>query len=102
MSVQKIVGLLAILLAVVGAFATIPYLPAILVIAGLFLGLSVEAENHVRVLVSALVLASLSGSLNAIPTVGSYLASFFGNFGFAVAGAALMIVACNTWKRFKP
>ena len=55
MNAQKIVGLVAILLAIVGAFVTIPYAAAILLILGLFVGLSIIPDHHVRVMVSALV-----------------------------------------------
>jgi len=69
---------------------------------GLVAGYAIAAEDHVRVLVSALVLTSLSGVLMNIPEVGSYLTSIFSAAGTFAAGAALMIVACNVWKRYKP
>jgi hypothetical protein len=102
MNATKIVGLIAVLLAIVGAFVTIPYVAAILVILGLFVGLSIIPDHHVRVMVSALVLAGLSHTLDAIPQIGSYLATILSNFGVFVAGGALMIILRNSYARFKP
>ena len=59
-------------------------------------------EDHVRVLVSALVLTSLAGVLMNIPEIGTYLTSIFNAAGTFAAGAALMIVARNIWRRYKP
>lgn len=98
----KIVGWVAILIAVVGAFTEIPYAGLLLVLLGLASGYAIAAEDHVRVLVSALVLTSLSGALMNIPSVGQYLTSIFSAAGTFAAGAALMIISRNVWKRYKP
>lgn len=98
----KIVGWVAIAIAVVGAFIEIPYAGLLLVLLGLAAGFAMAAEDHVRVLVSALVLTSLSGVLMNIPELGQYLTSIFSAAGTFAAGAALMIVSRNIWKRYKP
>ena len=98
----KIVGWVAIAIAIIGAFIEIPYAGLILVLLGLAAGYAIAAEDHVRVLVSALVLTSLSGVLMNIPELGRYLTSIFSAAGTFAAGAALMIVSCNVWKRYKP
>ena len=98
----KLVGWAAIAIAVLSAFMEVPYAGALLVVLGLVAGVSVAAEDHVRVLVTALVLASLSGALANIPEVGMYLAKIFSAGGTFVAGAALTIISRNVWKRFKP
>ncbi|HSC07919.1 MAG TPA: hypothetical protein VLD59_13930 [Steroidobacteraceae bacterium] len=102
MNLQKILGLLGIVLAVVGAFVTIPYAAAILLILGLVVGTSVLAEHHVRVMVSALVLTGLANLFSTIPGVGSYLATIFESIGVLAAGAAFMIILRNLYARFKP
>ena len=102
MNAFKIAGWLAVAIAVVGAFTDIPYAGLILVLLGLIIGYAVAAEDHVRVLVTALVLTSLSGVLMNIPSIGEYLTSIFSAFGTTAAGAALMIVSRNMWRRFKP
>jgi hypothetical protein len=98
----KIVGWAAIAIAVLGAFIEIPYAGMLLVLLGLVAGYAMAAEDHVRVLVSALVLTSLSGVLMNIPELGQYLTSIFSAAGTFAAGAALMIVSRNIWRRFKP
>jgi hypothetical protein len=98
----KIVGWVAIAIAVLGAFVEIPYAGTLLVLLGLVAGYAVAAEDHVRVLVTALVLTSLSGVLMNIPELGPYLTSIFSAAGTFAAGAALMIVTRNIWRRFKP
>ena len=50
----------------------------------------------------ALVLAGLSGQFMNLPELGEPLARIFSNYAIAVAGAALMIVTKNVWRRFKP
>ena len=98
----KIVGWIAIAIAVVGAFVDIPYAGLLLVVLGLIGGYAIAAEDHVRVLVTALVLTSLSGVLMNIPSLGEYLTSIFSAAGTFVAGAALTIITRNIWRRYKP
>lgn len=98
----KLVGWAAIAISVIGAFMEVPYGGAILVVLGLIAGVAVAAEDHVRVLVSALVLGTLYGVLGNIPEVGMYLAKIFGAAGTFAAGAALTIISRNIWNRYKP
>jgi hypothetical protein len=98
----KFVGWLGIAIAVIGAFVEIPYAGLILVLLGLVAGFAMAAEDHVRVLVSALVLTSLSGVLTNIPEIGTYLTSIFSAAGTFAAGAAIMIISRNIWRRYKP
>lgn len=102
MNFEKIVGWVAFVVAVVGAFVSIPYAAAILVVLGIVGGYFMVADHHVRVMVSALVLAALAGSLGSIPAAGSYLASIFGSLGVFAAGASIMIISRNVWARYKP
>jgi hypothetical protein len=102
MNMIKGLGILAVLLAIVGAFVTIPYLAAILVVLGLIGGVSVAGEDHVRVIVSALALTGLAGVLSNIPTIGQYLNGIVANLGLMVAGAAIIIILGNVYRRFKP
>lgn len=102
MNFQKIVGLVGMALAVVGAFVAIPNLAAILVVLGLVVGFFIDAPDHVRVIVSAVALAALSATLTSIPAVGDMLANIVSNIGVATAGAAIMIILRNVYARFKP
>ncbi len=98
----KLVGWIAIAIAVVGAFIDVPRAGSLLVVLGLIGGFAIASEDHVRVLVTALVLNMLSGALMNIPGVGLYLTSIFSAVGTFAAGASLMIIARNVWKRYKP
>ncbi len=98
----KVLGWLGIAVAAIGAFVVIPYAGAILLVLGIVGGYAVAAEDHVRVLLTALVLGTLSGQLMNLPELGEPLARIFGNYAIAVAGAAFMIVTKNVWRRFKP
>ena len=98
----KLIGWAAILLCVVTAFTTFEYASLLLVLLGIAAGFGIAGEDHVRVLVSALVLASLSGVLMHIPELGEYLTKIFSAAGTFAAGAALTIISRNIWKRYKP
>ena len=98
----KLVGWLGLAIAIIGAFVEIPYSGLLLVLLGLIGGFAIAAEDHVRVLVSALVLTSLSGVLMNIPEVGRYLTAIFSAAGTFAAGASIMIIARNIWRRYKP
>jgi hypothetical protein len=98
----KIVGWVAIAIAIIGAFVEVPYAGLLLVLLGLAAGFAIATEDHVRVLVSALVLSMLTGVLLNIPEIGTYLTDIFNAAGTFAAGAALMIVTRNIWRRYKP
>ena len=102
MNFNKILGLIGIALAVIGAFVASPYIATALVIIGLIIGWSILPDTHVRVIVSAIALSSLAGVLTSIPSVGQYLTAIVGNLGVMAAGAAITIILCNIYGRFKP
>jgi len=98
----KLIGWAAIALAVVGAFVEIPYLPLILLVLGLAVGISIATEDSVRVMVTALVLYQLSNVFSHIPEVGTYIATIFAAGGIFVAGGSMTLITRNVWNRFKP
>jgi hypothetical protein len=102
MNLQKIIVLVALLVAVVAAFTAVPYGVLILAVLGVAIGFNVVAEEHVRVLVSALVLRVLVDTFATVPEVGQYLTAVIGNVATVAAGAALMIVFRNIVKRAMP
>lgn len=102
MNVYKIVGLLGVLLAIVAAFVKVPYAEPIIAVAGLVVGISVAAEHHVRVIVSALVLHTVANTFNGIPGAGPSVSAILGNLGILAAGAALLIIVRNMYERLKP
>ena len=102
MNPYKIVGWVGMAIAIIGAFVEIPYGNLLLVLLGLVAGVAIAAEDHVRVLVTALVLTSLSGVLMNIPEIGTYLTSIFSAAGTFIAAGSLMIITRNVWRRYKP
>jgi hypothetical protein len=101
MKYQKILGLIAVALAIVGAFTAIPSQATALVIIGLIVGFSIDGADHVRVIVSALALTALAGTLSSIPAVGTHLTSIVTSLGLTAAGAAITIILRNIYARFK-
>lgn len=103
MNIQKIIMLVALVIALVAAFTTaIPYDDLILAVLGAIIGFSVVPEEHVRVIVSALALRYLAETFGTIPTAGEYVTAIIGNVATVAAGAALMIVFRNIYNRVKP
>jgi hypothetical protein len=103
MNAQKIVMLVALVVALVAAFTdAIPYVALILAVLGLIIGFSIVPEEHVRVLVSALVLQAAAHTFDTIPSAGGYVTAIIDNVAIVAAGAALMIVFRNIVKRVMP
>jgi hypothetical protein len=98
-NITKIIGYVAVALAVVAAFANIPYAAAVLVVLGIPVGLAAVADAHVRILASALVLNLLGHAFDALPAVGTYVGGIIANLGLVLAGAAVTIVLKNIYKR---
>ncbi|MEN9704300.1 MAG: hypothetical protein RLZZ393_179 [Pseudomonadota bacterium] len=103
MNLHKIAGLLAIIVAVIGGFATIPYAALALLVLGLVAGFGVSAEHHVRVMVSGVALSvSAAHVLDAVPGIGPQLSAIVGGLAAFTGAATVMIVGRNMVQRFKP
>jgi hypothetical protein len=103
MNAEKILGLLAIALSVVGGFVVIPYAGLALVVIGLVLGAIIDREGSIRIIATAIVLAgAASHTLDAIPAVGAQLSGIVAGLAAMSAGASITLVARNMWMRFKP
>ena len=101
MNIYKIAGLIGVVLAVVAAFVAIPYAGAALAVLGVIVGWAIGTEDSVRVIVSAIALATLSGTFGGIPAAGPSLTAIIANIGAMVAGAALLIILRNIYGRVK-
>ncbi len=95
-------GLAGLAICVISAFVQWEYTSLILLLLGLVIGVSIAVEDSVRVIVTALALASLSGVFMSVPSVGEYLAKIFAAAGTLAAGGALTVMTRNMWNRFKP
>lgn len=102
MSVDKIVGLIGIAVAILSGFLTIPHLFPILVIAGLIVGFWVASADHVRLILTALALSFFAPSFAHVSFVGTYIAAILVSAGNMAMGAALMAIGRNLYERFRP
>jgi hypothetical protein len=90
---------LAVLVAIVAAFVTIPYVAVILLALGAISAIGNTPENNSRVFLIAIVLVVGSKSLDAIPTVGTYLSTIFGGIGTAAIGASVLAIVLGLYAR---
>lgn len=102
MDITRIATIVAVLLAVIAAFFEIPYAGLIIAVVGLVGGFKIDAGDHVRVIVSALAFRYLADSFGELPGAGEYLTAILGNIGLGLAGAAIMIILRNIYKRILP
>jgi hypothetical protein len=101
-TVERIVGLIGIVVAIVAAFVMIPYVALILLVLGLIVGFSIVREDHVRVIVTAMALTAFAHNFDAVPQLGMYLSAIVANGAMLTAAAALMIMLRNIYARFMP
>ena len=95
MSPLKIVRLVSILVAVVGAFVAIPEAAMIMAVLGLALGITgdmADSSNRTYLLVFAVALGTVSGAAGGIPMVGDYISAIMGNISSIVNAMALGII----------
>lgn len=83
---------LGVLVAIVSAFAGIPELALIMLVLGAVSGWGTPLERRAPLMLTAVVLTSMSGELNAIPAVGGYLATAFGTLGIGAVGASIIVI----------
>jgi hypothetical protein len=102
MNANKIVGWVGLAVAIVGAFAQIPMQPLILLLVGLYAGLSISGDQVVGTVIGAIALTTLSANFDAIPAVGSYLHAISASIGAIAAGASLSSVLMGVVNRAKP
>ncbi len=92
MNAVKIIRLLALLLAIAAAFATIPYAALGLAILGLLNGfMGVPTDRRVTYLVTAIALALSADALASVPAVGGYLTAIFNNVSAALNAGVLAV-----------
>ena len=93
MSPIKIIRWVALAIAVIAAFVTIPYVALLFIALGLAAGfMGVSSDERILYLVFAIVLAQVAGALGPIPQVGGYLSDILGNLSTIVNAAALAVI----------
>jgi len=89
---------LALVVAVVGAFATIPYIATILLVLGAISVIGNTQEDNLRTYAVAVVLLVGSKELAVVPSAGTYLAAIFGGIGTAAFGASALGVLLSVYR----
>ncbi len=93
MNAVKIIRIVVVVLAIVAALVAIPYSALALVVLGLAMGfMGVEEERRMMYLVTAIALATITGSLGAIPVVGDGLTAILTNLSTAVSAGAVAVI----------
>ncbi len=99
MGPAKIVRMLATAVAVIAAFATIPYAALIMAVLGLGVGFYVEADRRTLYLVTVVALSVASGGLGAVPMAGDYVTAIFGNISTIINAGALVVIGTVIYER---
>jgi hypothetical protein len=102
MGVDKIVKLVGVLVAVVGAFIAIPYGAALVAVLGIAGGWFTAEEDRQRLLIAALVLIAAQGALGSIPAVGEYISTGLGGLSALFNAAAVTAIVLGIVERLKP
>jgi len=102
MGVDKIVKLVGVLVAVVGAFVAIPYGAALVAVLGIAGGWFTAEEDRQRLLIAALALIAVHGAFGAIPAVGEYLTAALGGLSGLFNAAAATCIVLGVVDRLKP
>jgi len=89
----KMVLIVGLVLALVGAFVDVPYAAFGLVILGLVLGfLGIGDSDRLLFLVMAIALATVANSLDVVPEIGSFLTAILSNASALISAAAIVVV----------
>jgi len=93
MDTVKIVRIVALIIAVVAAFVTIPYITLVMVILGLVIGfMGVPEERRLIYMVTAVTLTTVAGSLGSVPAIGEYLTAILTNASTIVNAGAVAVI----------
>jgi hypothetical protein len=101
-SIDKIVGLIGIAVAILSGFVTIPHVYMILIAAGLIVGFWVASADHVRLILTALALFLFAPNFANAPFVGKYITAIMMSGGYMAMGASVMAIIRNLYERFWP
>ena len=93
MNALKIIRIVALALAVIAAFVTIPYVALAFIVLGLAIGfMGVTEDRRILFLVMAGVLTIVADSLNPIPVVGEYLTAILTNASAVLNAGAVAVI----------
>jgi len=102
MDASKIIRLVAVLVAVLAAFVSIPEEAAIIAVLGLVGGYYVEEDRATAFLVTALALNAVNGALGSVWGIGPWISDILGSLSNLLNAAACTVIALGIWNRVKP
>ena len=103
MGVDKIVKLVGVVVAIVaGVMGGFPQSVLVVTLLGIAAGWFTVAEDRQRLLIAALALIAVQGSLGGIPAVGEYLTSALGGLSGLFNAAAATAIVLGIIDRLKP
>jgi hypothetical protein len=103
MGVGKIIQIVAVLAAIVaGLWSGFPEAAMVIAILGAVAGWFVAAEDRQRILVAAIALSVVSGSLGPIPAVGMYISDVMGSLGNLYAAGSITVILVALFEKLKP
>lgn len=102
MGLSKIIRLVAVLLAVLAAFVTLPQEAAIIAVAGLIGGYFIEDDYASRFLIGTLALAMVHGALQPVWGVGPYLTATLASISALFNAGACTVIVMGVVNRLKP
>src|SRR5215212_6141145 len=92
---------LAVLLAIVSAFITVPLTAPLLLLFGGIAAIKNDSEKNTRNFIITIVLLLGAPTLAVLPAVGPYLATMFASLGIAFVGASIVAIAITLALRIK-
>ena len=95
MNALKIIRLIVLAVAVVGAFVAIPEAALIMAVLGLVMGVMGDlaySSNRTYMLVFVVTLATVSGAAGPLPVIGGPISDIMGNLSTIMNAAALGII----------
>jgi hypothetical protein len=100
MSAANIVRIIALILALAGAFVVIPFIGLAFVVLGLAVGfIGVSEERRISYFVTAIALTMMVGALGPIPVVGESLTAILTNISSVINAGAIAIVLTSIYER---
>ena len=102
MDASKIIRLVAVLVAILAAFVTIPEEAAIIAVLGLVGGYYIEEDRATAFLVTALALGAVNGALDSVWGIGSYISDILGSLSSLLNAAACTVISVGIYNRVKP
>lgn len=92
---------LAVILAIVSAFISVPLTAPLLFIFGGIAAIKNDSERNTRNFIITIVLLLGARTLQVLPVVGTYLATIFASLGIAFVGASMVAITITLALRLK-